>query len=523
MTPDADVAIAGSGFAGSLLACILRQSGLRVALLERGRHPRFVIGESTSPLANLMLEELAREYGLGWLLPLTCYGAWRRGHPELPVGLKRGFSFFQHEKGKSYARADPASRLLVAASPCEEVADTHWYRPALDQFLVEKACSLGADYHDQTRILSVAPNRAGARIECERQGKPFSLDCRWLIDAAGPRGLSYQLGQARDEGLPHFPATSAIYSHFNGVGDFDSEAAASGESLPFDADDAAQHHLFPGGWIWILRFENGVTSAGAALEPELAGEIGLDSGCESWRRLLAQFPSIAELFQNASPVEPWRFERRIPFLARRCLWGRTIMLPSAVAAIDPLFSTGIPLTLLGIQRLAPLLRRLVEADGDADPEARSQLREYERATLDEACFTARLVAACYRRFDDMQAFADLSMIYFAAASYSEAARRMGRPHLARRFLLSDSPLFRAAAAKILDGAAPAPLLAPFNLAGLCDPKKRGVYPVDFEDLRRSAPLLGASEAEMNRFIASQQARMESRTWPGSEVLESSGE
>ena len=31
------------------------------------------------------------------------------------------------------------------------------------------------------------------------------------------------------------------------------------------------------------------------------------------------------------------------------------MLPSAAAFIDPLFSTGIPLTLLGIERLAEML------------------------------------------------------------------------------------------------------------------------------------------------------------------------
>ena len=38
------VAIVGSGFAGSLLARILATLGYDVVLLERGRHPRFAIG-----------------------------------------------------------------------------------------------------------------------------------------------------------------------------------------------------------------------------------------------------------------------------------------------------------------------------------------------------------------------------------------------------------------------------------------------------------------------------------------------
>ena len=59
---DADIAIVGSGFAGALAALALGKRGRRVVLIERGRHPRFVIGESSTPLCNLLLEELADRY-----------------------------------------------------------------------------------------------------------------------------------------------------------------------------------------------------------------------------------------------------------------------------------------------------------------------------------------------------------------------------------------------------------------------------------------------------------------------------
>src|SRR5947209_15024484 len=97
-----DLAIAGSGFGGSLLAMVARRLGLSVLLLERGAHPRFAIGESTSPLANLLLEELAHRYDLPRLLPFTQYGSWQRAHPEVTVGLKRGFSFYHHERGRPF-------------------------------------------------------------------------------------------------------------------------------------------------------------------------------------------------------------------------------------------------------------------------------------------------------------------------------------------------------------------------------------------------------------------------------------
>src|SRR5204863_6676898 len=57
-----DIGIVGSGFAGSLLALVCRRLGRSVVVIERGSHPRFAIGESSSPLANLLLEELCDRY-----------------------------------------------------------------------------------------------------------------------------------------------------------------------------------------------------------------------------------------------------------------------------------------------------------------------------------------------------------------------------------------------------------------------------------------------------------------------------
>ncbi len=58
MKQSCEVAIVGSGFAGSLLARVVAVLGYDVVLLERGTHPRFAIGESSTPLANLSLERI---------------------------------------------------------------------------------------------------------------------------------------------------------------------------------------------------------------------------------------------------------------------------------------------------------------------------------------------------------------------------------------------------------------------------------------------------------------------------------
>ena len=150
---EVDLVIVGAGFGGSLMAMIAHRLGLSVVLLEQGRHPRVVIGESTTPLSNLLLERLSAAYDLPRVAPLAKWGSWQRAYPQVACGLKRGFSFF-HKSGQ----------LLVAASPHDDIADTHWYRADVDHFLVMEAARIGVEYRDRVRIesLNVSEEWGGA-------------------------------------------------------------------------------------------------------------------------------------------------------------------------------------------------------------------------------------------------------------------------------------------------------------------------------------------------------------------------
>ncbi|MFQ5691013.1 MAG: NAD(P)/FAD-dependent oxidoreductase, partial [Gemmatimonadota bacterium] len=165
------VAVVGSGFAGSLLARILNRQGHRVHLLERARHPRFALGESSTPLTALCLERLAAHYGLEDLSWLAEYGRWERHPGGLRHGLKRGFTFYAHTPGEPY-RNGPRNenRLLVAASPSDEVADGHWLRADVDAYMVERAAAEGVEYLDGVELAGVERRDDGFRLTGTRAG-----------------------------------------------------------------------------------------------------------------------------------------------------------------------------------------------------------------------------------------------------------------------------------------------------------------------------------------------------------------
>ena len=183
------------------MAMIARRLGRSVVLVERGRHPRFAIGESSTPVANLLLEQLAKRYDLPRILPFTKWGSWQRTYPEIACGLKRGFSFYHHEAGRRWSpREDRSNELLVAASPSDEIADTHWYRPDFDHWFQREAVNLGVEYSDETELREVTQEGEGLRLDGVREGKPVTFRARFVVDASGPRGFL-----ARSLSLPASP------------------------------------------------------------------------------------------------------------------------------------------------------------------------------------------------------------------------------------------------------------------------------------------------------------------------------
>ena len=129
---------------------------------------------------------------------------------------------------------------------------------------------------------------------------------------------------------------------------------------------------------------------------------------------------------------------RVAFRCREVVGEKWALLPSAAGVIDPLLSTGFPLTLLGVARLLDILETTV-----LEPQRRAALAAYERTTQEELDVTEQLVGALYACMADPALFKRLSLLYFAAASYSETVRRLGRPHLAPGFLLNEHPHFGA--------------------------------------------------------------------------------
>ena len=136
-------------------------------------------------------------------------------------------------------------------------------------------------------------------------------------------------------------------------------------------------------------------------------------------------------------------------------------------------------------------------------------------TLDELDATEQLVAALYATMGDAPLFKRLTLLYFAAASYAESARRLGGRSLrpvscstpTRSSARSCSACAAAGRRHTPSGAAREALLdridraiEPFDVAGLRDRARADWYPVLAEICSTNASKLQATAGEVERLL-----------------------
>lgn len=494
-TVHADVAVLGSGFGGSLMALVLRRLGFEPIVLDRTTHPRFTIGESSTPMANMILRDLAARYNLPRLRPLAKHGPWKEAYPSVGVGRKRGFSYFHHQPETAF-KPDPAhaNELLVAASNDPYRSDTHWLRADVDAFLTDEVRAASIPLLEGTEVTAVEPGPPW-RIEARQEGTQIQCTAEAVIDATGPAALVPRALGLADEGAALKTHSRALYTHLDGLARWQDGMTAHGarvDDYPYPCDEAALHHVLDAGWLWELRFDDGRVSAGLVLD---ATRHPLTPNCapkEEWKHHLSRYPTLNERFADAEMANPPGRFIRTPRLQRcwqQAAGPRWAALPFTAGFVDPLHSTGIAHTLSGIERLA---RAIEQAGGWPSAEA---LSTYDRAVRRELRFIDALVATCYAALPSFRAWRAATMLYFAAVTTEERRRTPGGPTaeapFARGFLCAHDDALRQIAADAYRRVADAPsdenaaadferfvesAIAPYNEVGLFDPAVPNMYP-----------------------------------------------
>ncbi|MGA8117292.1 MAG: tryptophan 7-halogenase [Actinocatenispora sp.] len=385
-----DVIIIGTGLSGTMLGSILAKQGRSVLLLDGAQHPRFAVGESTIGQTLFLFELLAFRYGVPEIANLSSFQKVSENVGG-SHGQKNNFGFIMNRDGEEPApHENNMLRLLDVAGNA-----AHFFRQDTDAYMFHTAVKYGCTARQNFRVDDLDLAEDGVTVTGV-DGTVFRG--RFLVDASGFRSpLARQLGLRETPSRLQHHARS-LFTHMIGVDPIDDHLNHPEEfQPPAKWNEGTLHHVFDGGWLWIIPFNNhpGATnplcSVGLQLDPRMYPlREDLSAEEEFWEHV-RRFPAVQRQLEGARSVREWIRTDRMQYSSSQTVGHRWCLMSHAAGFIDPLYSRGLSNT---CEIINSLVWRLLAAldDDDFSVERFRYVEQLEQGLLD---YNDKLVSASY--------------------------------------------------------------------------------------------------------------------------------
>jgi flavin-dependent dehydrogenase len=304
-----DVLVIGGGPGGSTAAGLLAESGHRVVLLEKARHPRFHIGESLLPANLPILERLGVAAQVG------------------AMGMEKwGAEFVSYRDGRSqefrFARGWDKSLPLAYQVR----------RSEFDTILIRRAAELGAQVIEGCRVRDVDFLAHGVRVHAEHDdGRTEEWSADYVVDASGRDTFLGDRLRVKRRDKKHNSA--ALYAHF---------AGARRECGKREGNVTI--YWFDHGWFWFIPLADGATSIGAVVWPYYMKSRNVPVR-DFFLAAIALCPPLAERLSAATLVSDVEATGNYSYACELSHGSRYLLVGDAYSFIDPVFSSGVMLAM----------------------------------------------------------------------------------------------------------------------------------------------------------------------------------
>ncbi len=232
--------------------------------------------------------------------------------------------------------------------------------------MLNVAVRYGAVYRDHVDVADFEIDGDGVRLRTDAGDE---VSARFLVDGAGYRSpLAVRFG-LRETPTRLETQSRSIFTHMLGMKLYD-DCLLPEEAPGLSAlwSEGTLHHVFEGGWFWIIPFnnvagsQNPLCSVGLTLNMKRHPDTGLPAA-EEFFRFVARYPSIAQQFEGATVARDWVKTGRLQYSATGGAGDRYFLMAHAHGFIDALYSRGLITNFEVLSALAgPLLEALAEDD-----------------------------------------------------------------------------------------------------------------------------------------------------------------
>jgi flavin-dependent dehydrogenase len=327
-----DVLIVGAGPGGATAAALLARQGVDVLLIDKDAHPRFHIGESLLPCDLALFDRLG--------LDMKALGFLYKGGAEFydeRTGDHTVFSFAEGLKGT------PDHAYQVE-------------RAKFDKAILDCAIRDGAKVETGVRVSHVEPDAEGVTVHTN-QG---TRRARFVIDATGQDALfahkEKSMRRIEDFGL------AAVFRHFDDLSD------EVWHELTVEGRGNIRVLMIEDGWVWVIPLAGKRVSVGV-----VSRKRGIDF--DLFEQTYANSPMLQRLTKGC-PKTDLRIIRNFSYRNARTRGSRWACLGDAALFLDPVFSSGVSLAMLGAEKFADVLIPALREKREDDPELTKPVSDY---------------------------------------------------------------------------------------------------------------------------------------------------
>ncbi|ACE85965.1 NAD(P)/FAD-dependent oxidoreductase [Cellvibrio japonicus] len=393
MNKQHQVIILGSGIGGTVMAAILARHGISVLILDKQAHPKFAIGESTVGHTSSMIQLIADRYDVPEIHNLVSFSRVRK-HVCSSSGVKRGIGFVYH-RNDGTQREDEANQFIIP--PHLHGLENHLFRQDIDAYIFQVAVGYGADFKVDVNINDVDFTEEGVTVHTNKGN--FKAD--YVVDATGYRSVIADKLGLRPKQNTMETNTRSAFTHMCHVAPYDDCIPANYHNMPIPWFQTTVHHIFEGGWIWVIPFNNTRTgtnplcSVGYTLDINKFPDSG-QSAEDEFLSIIQRFPSVKKQFEFSKPAREWVKTGRLQYNCENSVGDRYVLLGHATGFVDPLFSRGLAITMDCIFHLG---NRLIQAVRTQKFDARD-FAYVDQVTRGGVSYNDQLVSSAYRSWKD---------------------------------------------------------------------------------------------------------------------------
>lgn len=321
-----DVIIIGGGPGGSSSACYLRQSGIKVLVLEKEHFPRFHIGESLLPYNRRIFEEIGVQKKLEEAGFLRKFGA----QFHLGNGSKGTKFVFREGKFNRFSEAIQVERATF------------------DHVLLKHAAEMGAEVRHGWTVKQVEQGSAEATVQAvSDKGETVTFKSRYIIDASG-RGNMTGNQEGIREVHPRLKKL-AVFGHFKGV---------KRDMGPKETDTIIVR--LDNKWFWIIPISKEKTSVGCVMDNSEYSSLKM-TPAEVFQKYVDSSLTMRQHMGDAELCGEIRTTSDFSYRNKRFYGPRLLRVGDAAGFLDPIFSAGVYLAMfsgkLAAQAMIETLRK----------------------------------------------------------------------------------------------------------------------------------------------------------------------